>query len=105
MAKSAEDTHGRISSFVSGAMKVVGVAVVASAAMGAGAAVKMAGDFQSATQRLVSSAGESQADLEKVRAGVLNLMGQVGESADEMTRAYYTASSAGFNFANGGLEV
>src|SRR5579859_3756879 len=67
--------------------------------------IKMAADFESATNRLVTSAGEQRADIDKVRTGLLQMAGDVGTSAMDLTAAYYQASSAGYTFAHGGLDV
>lgn len=67
--------------------------------------IKMAGDFQSSTQKIVSSGGELQENIDKVRQGILGMAADVGYSSEELSGAFYYASSAGFNYANGGLKV
>jgi len=69
------------------------------------ASIKMAGDFEAATNRLATSAGEQQANIGQVRTGLLQMAGEVGDSAMDLAGAYYVASSAGYNFARGGLDV
>lgn len=69
------------------------------------ASVKMAADFESATNRLVTSAGEQRANIDQVRTGLLAMAGEVGNSAMDLASAYYVASSAGYTFAHGGLDV
>jgi hypothetical protein len=65
------------------------------------AAVKMAADFESSTARLVTSAGETQANLAKVRQGILDMAGQVGYSAEELSKSLYTIESGGQHGADG----
>lgn len=78
-----------------------------SAGVGIGAAVavvsfvKAAGDYESSTQRLVSSAGESDKNLNLVRQGMLALAGQVGYSAEELSKAMYKVESGGQHGADG----
>ncbi|ORV92804.1 hypothetical protein AWC11_07320 [Mycobacterium interjectum] len=79
----------------------VGIASVA----GFGAAMvettKKAGDFQQSQQRLVSSAGETSANLKAVSDGILQLAGQVGYSAQELSNGMYTVEKAGYRGADG----
>lgn len=67
-------------------------------------AVKMAGDFESSTNRLVTSAGEIHSNLEMVRQGILGMAGEVGYSAEELSKALYTVESGGRHGAEG-LQV
>jgi hypothetical protein len=79
--------------------------LVALAAAGIGyEAVKAAGNFESSTTRLVTSAGEIQSNLDMVRQGMLAMAGQVGDSADELSKAMYVIESGGQHGADG-LEV
>lgn len=80
----------------------MGITLVAAAVGVAG--IKMAADFQSATERLVTSAGETQANLDGVRTGILNLAGQVGYSAADLAAAMYKIESGGQHGA-AGLDV
>lgn len=79
-------------------------------ALGAAAAVvgvvtiKMAGDFESSTNRLVTSAGEIHSNLEMVRQGILSMAGEVGYSAEDLSKAMYTIESGGRHGAEG-LDV
>ena len=83
-----------------------GLALMGAAALGVGAAaVHMAGDFDLSTTRLVTDGGEQQAALGGVQNGILSLMGQVGDSAADLTSGMNTVESAGFHLANGGLNV
>lgn len=63
--------------------------------------VKMAGDFQSATERLALSAGEDQKNIDMVRQGMLTMAGQVGYSADQLATAMYKIESGGQHGADG----
>lgn len=69
------------------------------------ASVKMAADFETATNRLVTSAGEQRANIGAVRDGLLQMSGEVGRSATDLAAAMYQADSAGFTYAKGGLQV
>lgn len=75
--------------------------VGAGAAVVAVASVKMAADFESSTTRLVTSAGETEANLGKVREGILGMAGDVGYSAEELSKALYTIESGGQHGAEG----
>lgn len=77
----------------------VGTGVIAGAA--AVHFVSMAGDFESSTNRLVTSAGESHTGLELVRTGILALAGDVGYSAEELSTAMYKIESGGQHGADG----
>jgi TP901 family phage tail tape measure protein len=85
-----------------GALKAVfaGAAVLGAAKLGE-SVVKMAGDFEASTTRLVTSAGESQKNLDGVRKGILDMAGQVGDSADALSAAMYTIESGGQHGADG----
>jgi hypothetical protein len=78
---------------------VLGLAALATVAVGAGA-IHMAADFESSTNRLVTSAGEIHANLETVRAGLLSMAGDVGYSAETLSAAIYKVESAGFRGAD-----
>lgn len=76
----------------------------AAAAGGAVEVVKMAGDFESSTNRLVTSAGESKTNIGMVRDGILAMAGSVGYSAEELSTAMYKVESGGQHGA-AGLQV
>lgn len=81
-----------------------GKLAIATAAAGAAMAVKttqMAADFQSQQTRLVTSAGESAANLKTDSNGVLSLMGSLGDSAADLNGALYTINSGGQHGADG----
>jgi TP901 family phage tail tape measure protein len=78
---------------------------VGAAAIGAAyETTKMAGDFNMATERLVTSAGEAEQNVDMVRKGILGMAGAVGYSADELAKAMYTVESGGQHGA-AGLKV
>ncbi len=67
----------------------------------AAAGVKMATTFQTATVRLVTSAGEINSNLKLVQNGILKMSSQVGVSAIDLANAMYYVESAGFQGAKG----
>lgn len=73
----------------------IGIGVVA------GASVKAAADFQTATEQLVTGAGESQKNLDAVRQGILQVATATGTSTAQLTDAMYHIESAGFHGAAG----
>lgn len=80
--------------------KVSMVGVAALAAIGV-ASVDMAAKYQTATTRLVTSAGESNKNINMVRQGMMNMATQVGTSALDLAKGMYTVESAGFHGAQG----
>lgn len=64
-------------------------------------AVKSAADFESSQTRLVASAGETEEGLKEVSDGILKLAGEVGYSAQELSKGMYTVESAGYHGADG----
>ena len=67
----------------------------------AGASVKAAADFQTATEQLVTGAGESQKNLATVQQGILQVAAATGTSTTQLTDAMYHIESAGFHGAAG----
>lgn len=67
--------------------------------------VKSAMDFQTLTQRLVTTAGESQSALGEVRTGIMRVAQQTGTSANDLAKSMYTVEAAGFDAAHGGMDV
>jgi TP901 family phage tail tape measure protein len=84
-------------SVLAGAGAVAGEALVAVGVE----AVKMASEYQLATTRLVTSAGEQKSNLKMVQDGMLNMAGQVGISANELAKAMYYVEAAGYHGADG----
>jgi hypothetical protein len=84
----------------------VGATTVVVGALAAGVAavgyesLKMAANFEQATTRLVTSAGESHANIDMVRKGMVDMAGQVGYSAQELAKAMYTVESGTFHGAD-----
>ncbi len=62
--------------------------------------VKMAGDFEAAMTRLMTSAGESKGNLKLVGDGILEMAGQVGISATDLAKGMYIVESAGYHGAD-----
>ncbi len=81
------------------AMAALGAGIIA------GATVKMAADFETATERLVTSAGETREGLDIVREGILKMTGEVGNSAAELSKAMYIVESGGQHGADGLLVL
>lgn len=75
--------------------KAAFLGLAGAAVIGGAAAVHMAGDYEQATNRLVTSAGESRDAIGLVSQGMLDMAGQVGFSAMDLARAMYTVESAG----------
>lgn len=71
----------------------------------AGATVKMAGDFEIATTRLVSSAGETHEGMMIIREGILKMAGEVGNTSAELAKAMYVIASGGQHGADGLLVL
>jgi hypothetical protein len=100
MGTSTEAAAAKQEAAVGKVVKGIGLA----AGIVAGVSLKMAGDFEQSTNKLVTSAGESEGGLKTVRTGILNLAGEVGVSAKEMSDAMYKVESAGYH-AEAGLGV
>ena len=77
----------------------LGVAVAAGAI--AAKSIQAAAAFESSTNRLITSAGETHANIDMVRKGMLDMAGQVGDSALELSKAMYTIESGGQHGADG----
>lgn len=102
---------GRLKDTITGASDGAGKAMQAfnvagtAAVVGLGAAfvetTKKAGDFQASQERLVASAGETKAGMDQVSNGILQLAGQVGYSADQLSTAMYSIEKAGYRGAQG----
>lgn len=80
----------------------VGAGLTAAAVAGIGyESVKAAAKFQSATTVLVTSGGETQANIAQVRQGILDLASSTGTATQELTNGMYMIGSAGFTGAKG----
>lgn len=82
---------GSTISSVAGTMGKAGLAVDAIGAL----SIKAAGNFQSASEHLVTDAGESQGAIDKVRSQMLQLSVQTGTTADELVNGMYHIESSG----------
>ncbi|PIJ36733.1 phage tail tape measure protein [Mycobacterium heckeshornense] len=99
--RKAMDSSGVAASRASQAFNAFGAASLAGFGAAMVATTKKAGDFQASQQRLVASAGETAQNLKTVSDGILNLAGQVGYSAQELSNAMYTVEKAGYRGADG----
>lgn len=83
--------------------KLAGVGMAAGGvAIAIGAeSVKLASDFQTLTQRLVTTAGESQSNLELVRKGILQVSNDTAASANDLAKGMYIVEAAGYRGADG----
>ena len=98
-AEAEASSAGIKSSFSKGSVLAVGGLVA-----GLGLAAKGAADFQTQMVRLVTAAGESQANLKLVSKGVLDISSATGTGLKATGDAMYYVESAGFHGAKG-LEV
>lgn len=80
----------------------LGVAVAAGVI--AAKSIQAAAAFESSTNKLITSAGETTQNIGMVRKGMLDMAGQVGDSAMELSQAMYTVESGGQHGA-AGLQV
>ena len=67
----------------------------------AGVSVKMAANFQTASEQLVTGAGQSEKGLAAVKQGMLDISSATGTSATEVVSGMYLIESAGFHGADG----
>ncbi|RLU81135.1 phage tail tape measure protein [Streptomyces griseocarneus] len=86
---------------VGGALSKLGAATARAGIGVAVVSIKMAGDFQASMQKLVTTAGESQANLKKVSDGILDIAVQTGTSTKSLADGMYMVESAGFHGAEG----
>lgn len=98
--KVIKDTEEKSKGLGTTMTKVGMVSGLALAAVGV-EAVKMATAYESATTRLVTSAGESVQGIGMVRKGMLDMAGQVGIGAEDLAKGMYTVESAGYHAADG----
>lgn len=83
--------------------KAYGMAALALVAVGA-ESVHLAANFETSTNKLVTSAGETEANIGMVRDGLLKMSGEVGVSAIHLSDAMYKIESAGYH-AGAGLGM
>ena len=97
----AETGTAKLGSALSSVGKAVTVGgIVGLAAVGV-ESVKMAGNFQSAAEHLVTDAGESQSALAGVSKGMLAISAATGTSAADVVNGMYHIESAGQHGAAG----
>ncbi|MFD1145980.1 phage tail tape measure protein [Saccharothrix hoggarensis] len=104
MAEALDDTAGRSIKSLEGkrqALADTAVALTMVATVATGMSVKMAGDFELGTTRLVTSAGELRSNLDMVRDGLLRMSGEVGYNTNELINALIRVNSAGYHGAEG----
>lgn len=92
-AAEAASASAGASSTMSRTMKTTAVVAAAVSAV----SVKMAGDFESSTQHLVTDAGESQKNLKMIQKGILDIASSTGTSAKSLSDAMYHIESAGYH--------
>lgn len=95
-AESTATTAGKVnaaSSMIGTFAATVGIAAAAES-------VKMAGNFEQATNRLMTAAGETKQNIGGVGDGILAMAGQVGFTAQQLAQAMYTVDSASFHGAD-----
>jgi TP901 family phage tail tape measure protein len=103
--KGIEGSAGSLGKALASALGPLGLGIgaglgIAEIAKGLGEAVKAAGDFQAANTRLVTSAGESAANLKEVGDGILQVAQDTGTATDELEKGAYYIESAGFHGAD-----
>jgi TP901 family phage tail tape measure protein len=91
-AESSKSSMGQAKNFGMAALAVGAVGVVA---------VDMAAKYETSTNKLVTSAGESKGALDEVRQGMLGMAGEVGVSAEKLSDAMYKVESAGYHGSAG----
>ena len=72
--------------------------------LGSVASIKMAGDFQQMTGRLVTGAGEVQSNLKMVQDGILQMSSSTNTSVKQLSDGMFMIESAGFH-GKAGLDV
>jgi hypothetical protein len=101
----ATTAHGGAIAATARVLNTVGIASVVGFTAAMGESAKMAADFQQSQTKLVASAGETASGLKMVSDGLLQMAGQVGYSAGDLSAAMYIVEKQGFDAARGGLDV
>jgi len=73
--------------------------IIAAGAIIGVASIKMAADFESATTRIVTDAGESVKNLKMIRQGILDMAQAVGQTPKALADGLYYVESAGYHGA------
>jgi TP901 family phage tail tape measure protein len=89
------------SGLMSSSLKKTASVVTLAALAVAGASLKMAADFQTATTELVTGAGESVKNIDLVKSGLLSMAPAVGMGPTALAKAMFLVESAGFHGAAG----
>lgn len=88
----------------SAGMGMLGAAVAGTAAIVAGASIKMAADWEVAMTRTITGAGATAQQIADAQGPLLNMLGELGMTANDLGMAFYNVNSAGFRAADG-IEV
>ncbi|MFJ5532499.1 phage tail tape measure protein [Streptomyces sp. NPDC093261] len=103
-ATAAQRDQAEAAATSSGRLHGVGIAAGA-VAVGVGLiakdSIKAAASFQESMTSLVTGAGESKDQIDKVRGGILQLSNATGTSSEELARGMYLIESAGHHGAEG----
>jgi len=83
-----------------GSLGKLAVGTTAVSAILGGDALHQAGNYQQSLTKLATTAGESTSNLKLVGDGMLNMAGQVGVSAQDLSKAMYTVESSGIHGAD-----
>lgn len=92
------DAQGHSLGDTMGKLGTVGAVALGAIAV---ASIDMSSKFQAATTRLVTSAGESDKNIDMVRQGMLKMSVDVGTSSLELAKGMYVVESAGYHGAAG----
>jgi len=83
-----------------GSLGKLAVGTTAVSAILGGDALHQAGNYQQSLTKLATTAGESTGNLKLVGDGMLSMAGQVGVSAQDLSKAMYTVESSGIHGAD-----
>ena len=98
MAKFGTTSKTASEKMAAGMNSIANKVLVTGAVIG-GISVKMAADFQSATTRLATDAGESVKNLGMIRQGILDMAQAVGQTPKQLADGMYYIESAGYHGA------
>ena len=98
MAKFGTTSKTASEKMAAGMNSIANKVLVGGAVIGA-VSVKMAADFQSATTRLATDAGESVKNLGMIRKGILDMAQAVGQTPKQLAEGMYYIESAGYHGA------
>lgn len=92
-AAAAADRHAARMAALSGTLNTVGTVAIVGVTAAMVAGLKPAADFQQSQMKLVTTASLNKQSLDDVSRGILAMSGQVGVSAQDLSKAMYTVSS------------